>query len=105
METVSVCADHRQTELACTWGLVCFAEEGQPVCMVQLGKVLSHGEQAGCTPRKCEAHCPVGKRMSGRSGRVKPASLAGECGIKKGQSHSVEECALRCMSAVLEISK
>lgn len=43
--------------------------------------------------------------MSGRSGRVKPASLAGECGIKKGQSHSVEDCALRCMSAVLELSK
>lgn len=35
--------------------VVCFAEEGQPVCMVQLGKVLSHGEQAGCTPRKCVA--------------------------------------------------
>lgn len=41
--------------------------------------------------------------MSGRSGRVKPASLAGECGIKKGESHSVEDCALSCMSAVLSI--
>ena len=35
-----------------TW-VVCFAEEGRPVCTGQLGKVLSHGEQAGCTPRKC----------------------------------------------------
>lgn len=31
------------------------AEEGRPVCTGQLRKVLSHGEQAGCTPRKCAA--------------------------------------------------
>ena len=52
-----------------------------------------------------EAHCPVGKRISCRNGGVKPASLAIECGIKKGQSPSVEDCALGCMSGVLEISK